>query len=38
MSAFLPELVVTGVAAAVAAVLVLYIRRESAKLDRERGR
>ena len=38
MSAFVPELIVTGVAVAAAAVLVLYIRRESAKLDREQGR
>lgn len=38
MTAFLPELIVTGVAAVVAGILVLYIRRESAKLDREQGR
>ena len=38
MSAFIPELIITGVAAAMAAVLVLYIRHESAKLDREQGR
>jgi hypothetical protein len=38
MSAFLPELIVTGLAAVVVGVLTLYIRRESAKLDREQGR
>ena len=38
MAAFLPELVVTGIAAVVAAVLVFSIRREGAKLDREQGR
>lgn len=38
MAAFLPELIVTGVAVAVVGVLTLYIRRESAKLDREQGR
>ena len=38
MQAFIPELVVIGLAVAVVAPLALYILRESAKLDRERGR
>ena len=38
MAAFIPELVVIGVAVAVVAPLALYILRESVKLDREQGR
>ena len=38
MAAFVPELVVIGVAVAVVVPLALFILRESAKLDREQGR
>ena len=38
MAAFIPELVVIGMAVAVVTPLAVYVLRESAKLDRERGR
>ena len=38
MAAFVPELVVISAAAIVVGVVALFIRRESAKLDREQGR
>ena len=38
MTAFVPELVVIGFAAAAVGIAVLYVRRESDRLDQRQGR